>query len=57
MTEQLSAGTATDIMLEEPHECSHCQRLSHWFRNQGGRTLCIECVLDLEELVRHAIAT
>jgi len=49
--ERLAAGTATDIMLEEPHLCPHCQRLSHWFRNENGRTFCIECVLDQEELL------
>jgi ligand-binding SRPBCC domain-containing protein len=55
--ERLTAGTATDIMLEEPHQCPHCQRFSHWFRNQNGRTVCIDCVLDLEELSRRATAT
>lgn len=44
--ELLPTKTATDIISDHPVECPQCQRAAYWFRNQEGRTCCIQCAKE-----------
>lgn len=34
---------AIDIVSDEPHVCPCCHQLRYWFRNEAGRTKCLDC--------------
>ncbi len=36
-------SNATDYIAALPHACPHCGRMTTWFRNEDGRTRCINC--------------
>lgn len=46
--ELFHSSQATDVLSKEPHTCPVCKRVAYWFRNQGGRSRCIGCVIDGE---------
>lgn len=36
------------IVADVPHECPACHRMTCFFQNRDGRTICTACVVDLE---------
>jgi len=39
---------ATDIITTVGRTCPTCRRLTWWWRNQGGSSVCIDCAVATE---------
>lgn len=46
----LRAKQGIGVIVPTPYPCPWCGIMTHFFRNHAGRTFCIYCPRELEEI-------